>query len=192
MHMSKNILLLEDVHGLGKQGEVVGNAKPGYIRNFLLPRLRRAPGEMPRSLAVLATPNMVRKQAKLVEDRAKQAVINLKESQDLAKQIESVQLSITVKVNPMGQMYGAVSPHDISDLLAQRGIPVDKRYILTKPIKETGTHKIHFKLKEEISASCDLTIHAEGVKATGIENVVKAIEPEKAPEATPEEPEATE
>ncbi len=53
--MKQQLLLLEDVESLGKKGEVV-TAKPGYIRNFLLPK----------RLAVIASPNTLRKQEKSV------------------------------------------------------------------------------------------------------------------------------
>lgn len=163
--MKQQLLLLEDVDALGKKGEVV-SAKPGYVRNFLLPK----------RLAVVASTNTLRKQERLRNERAQQAIIDRRESEELAKQIESTSLDTKVKVDPEGHMYGSVSAADIAQLFQERGLPVDRRNIaLNKPIKETGHHKLSIKLKEGITVSCDLTIIPEGLKNAGVENVVKPI-----------------
>lgn len=177
--MKQQLLLLEDVDALGKKGEIV-SAKPGYVRNFLLPQ----------RLAIVASPNTLRKQERLRSERAKQAIIDLKESEDLAKQIESITLEIKVKVDPEGHMYGSVSAADIAQLFVERGLPVERRNItgLTRPLKTTGLHNLVLKLKEGITAKCALTIIPEGINVAGIADVVKPIPVEgaPAPEATPE------
>jgi large subunit ribosomal protein L9 len=150
--MKQQLLLLEDVDSLGKKGEIV-TAKPGYIRNFLLPK----------RLAVVASTNTLRKQLKLQEERAQQAIIDKKESQELAAQVETILLETKAKVDQEGQMYGSVSASDIALLFQERGLPVERKSILlTRPIKETGTHQISLKLKEGIEVICQLTIHPEG------------------------------
>jgi hypothetical protein len=58
--------------------------------------------------------------------------------------------------------------------------------MLTKPIKETGVKEITLKLKEGITIICKLTIIPEGINVKGLENVVKPIPIEVAPEAAPE------
>lgn len=163
--MKQQLLLLQDVDGLGNKGDVV-NARRGYIRNFLIPQ----------RFAVIASPNTLRKQAMLREERAKQAAVDLKESQELAQQIETITLETKVKVDPEGHMYGSVSAGDIALLFQQNGLPVERKFIqLTKPIKVTGVHKISLKLKEGVMVSCQLTIIPEGVVAHGIESVVAPI-----------------
>ena len=163
--MKQQLLLLEDVEALGKKGEIV-SAKPGYVRNFLLPQ----------GLAVIASPNTLRKQERLRAERAKQAVSDQKESEELALQVEGTILEIKVKVDPEGHMYGSVSAADIAHLFQEKGLSVEKKSILvSKPIKETGVHKISLKLKEGIMATCQLTILPEGVVTTGIEAVTAPI-----------------
>ena len=175
--MKQQLLLLQDVEALGKKGEVV-SARPGYVRNFLLPK----------GFAVIASPNMLRKQERLKAEREKQAVIDRKESEELAMQIEASSLEIKVKVDPEGHMYGSVSAADIAQLFQEKGLPVEKKFILlTRPIKETGTHKISLKLKEGISVSCQLMIVPEGgLKFEGIESVVAPLPAEESAPA-PEE-----
>jgi len=163
--MKQQLLLLQDVDALGKKGEIV-TAKPGYVRNFLLPK----------GFAVIASPNTLRKQERLQEERAKQAVIDRKESEELASQIEGTAIEIRVKVDPEGHMYGSVSASDIAQLFQEKGLPVDKKSVLvTKPIKATGTHKISIKLKEGIAVICQLSIIPEGMITTGIEAVTAPL-----------------
>ncbi len=163
--MKQQLLLLQDVDSLGKKGELV-TAKPGYVRNFLLPK----------GFAIVASPNTIRKQERLRAERAQQAVVDKKESEELAMQVESTSLEIRVKVDPEGHMYGSVSAGDIAQLLQEKGLPVDKKSVLvTKPIKVTGEHKISLKLKEGITATCKLAILPEGFVASGIENVTAPL-----------------
>lgn len=178
--MKQQLLLLEDVDALGRKGEIV-TAKPGYVRNFLLPR----------GLAVIASANTLRKQESLRAEREKQAVIDRQEAETFAKQIENVLLEIKVKVDPEGHMYGSVAAGDIAQLFQERGLPIEKKYIqLTRPLKQTGVHKISLKLKEGIPAIVQLTIIPEGVIMTGIEAVTAPIPVEGA--APSEETEKTE
>lgn len=167
--MKQQLLLLQDVESLGKKGELV-TARPGYVRNFLLPK----------GCAVIASSNTLRKQERLRAERAQQAVIDQKESQELAGQVESIILETRVKVDPEGHMYGSVSAADIALLFQQQGLPVEKRYIqLSKPIKVTGVHKITLKLKEGVPCSCSLNIIPEGLNTTGLENVVAPLPTEE-------------
>lgn len=171
--MKQQLLLLNDVEALGKKGEIV-SAKPGYVRNFLLPQ----------GLAVIANANALRKQESLRAEREKQAVVDRKESDELAQQIAAISLEIKVKVDPEGHMYGSVSAADIAQLFQERGLPVDKKYILlSRPLKVTGAHKIELRLKEGIAANCSLTIIPEGMAHTGIEAVVAPLPVEEPPAA---------
>jgi large subunit ribosomal protein L9 len=174
--MKQQLLLQEDVESLGRKGEIV-SAKPGFVRNYLLPK----------GLAVIASANTLRKQQKLRAEREKQALIDRKESEELAAQIGAVTLEIKVKVDPEGHMYGSVSAGDIATLFQERGLPVEKRNILvTRPIKTTGSHTLTLKLKEGVPVTCVLHIIPEGVVMTGIETVVAPIPvEEKKAEETP-------
>ncbi len=170
--MKQQLLLLEDVDGLGKKGEII-SARTGYIRNYLLPK----------QLATVASPNTLRKQEKLRKERAEQAIVHRRESEQLAAQIESISLEIKVKVDPEGHMYGSVSAGDVAQLFVERGLPVDKKNVaLNKPLKTTGAHKLTIKLKEEVTATCTLTIVPDVIRA-GTENVVKPIPVEGQPAA---------
>jgi len=168
--MKQQLLLLQDVEALGKKGEIV-SAKPGYVRNFLLPQ----------GFAVIASKNTLRKQERLKAEREQQAIVDRKESEELAAQIQGTAIETRVKVDPEGHMYGSVSAADIAQLFQEKGIPVERKSVLvTKPIKETGVHKISLKLKEGITVICQLSIIPEGVNTAGIEAVTAPIPVEEA------------
>lgn len=165
------LLLLEDVDDLGRSGDIV-NVKPGYARNFLIPR----------SKGLFADANARRRQAKLQEERAKRAIVDKQEAEALALQIEPLSLTTSVKVDHEGHMYGSVTALDIVRLLGEEGIALERRNIvLPHPIKQTGSHTIRIKLKEGVMTTCKLQILVEGV----VEEVVVV---EEAKETPPEEP----
>jgi large subunit ribosomal protein L9 len=175
--MKQQLLLLQDVDSLGKKGEIV-TARPGFVRNYLLPK----------SLAVVASPNTLRKQEGLRAEREKQAKVDREEALSLVKQIEGIVLETRVKVDPEGHMYGSVSAADIALLFKEQGLAVERKYIqVTRPIKETGMHKIPLKLKEGIPVVCQLSIIPEGVSTAGMASVVAPIPVEKQEEKSPDD-----
>lgn len=147
--MRQELLLLEDVDSLGRSGDVV-KVKSGFARNFLLPGNR----------AVIANAHTLRLQTKLKEKREEQAKIDKDESEKLAKQIEKIgSVTITVKVDPEGNLYGSVTSADISKAL---DIAVDKRYIkIVKPIKKLGTYTVDIELKEGVTTKIEVIIEKE-------------------------------
>src|SRR5262249_16429727 len=137
---------------LGRSGDIV-NVRPGYARNFLLPR----------GLGVVADKSALRMQTRLQEERRKKAIQDKKEAEEHATKILDVTLSTIVKVDHEGHMYGSVSAHDIVELLKEQvNIDVEKRSIQLKhPIKEVGVHTINVKLKEGVTSSFTLKIMPE-------------------------------
>jgi large subunit ribosomal protein L9 len=167
--MKQQLLLLQDVEALGQKGDVV-SAKPGHVRNYLLPQ----------GFAVIASPNTLRKRERLRQERAQQAVVDRAEADELTKQVESLIIEKRVKVDPEGHMYGSVSALDVAQLYQENGLPVEKRYVqLPRPIKATGVHKISLKLKEGVVATCTLHIIPEGmINFIGAETVVAPLSTE--------------
>lgn len=150
--MAQKLLLLEDVEALGRSGDVV-SVRPGYARNFLLPQ----------KLAIIADRNALRMQAELQEARQKQAIIDKKESEEMAQRFTELTIDTIVKVDHEGHMYGSVSALDIAHLLLEKAsIQLEKRFIqLQHPIKETGVHTIKVKLKEGVATSFTLKVIPE-------------------------------
>lgn len=151
--MKQQYLLIKDVEDIGQCGEVI-SAKPGFARNYLLPEEKAVP----------ANQHTLRMQARLQEERAKQAAVDRKEAEALAVKLQGLTLTTTVKVDPEGNMYGSVGYSDILELFAKEGIQLDRRNIgLNKPIKTIGVHPMTLKLKEGVV--CDYTLHILGEQA---------------------------
>jgi len=145
--MRQQYLLIEDVEDVGRSGEVI-SVKPGFARNFLIPQKKAVP----------ASAHTLRMQARLQEERAKQASADRQEAEALGQKIEGTILKIVVKVDPEGNMYGSVLPGDIVQLFDQAGYKLDKRNIGTHlHIKQLGVHDLTLKLKEGVS--CQYKLH---------------------------------
>jgi large subunit ribosomal protein L9 len=151
--MANKLLLVKDVESLGRKGEIV-TTRPGYARNFLLPQ----------GLAVVADKQAIRLQARLQEERMKQAAVDKSESEAQKVRLEVLELSTFVKVDQEGHMYGSVNAQDIADLIAAgSGIALERRSVqLNHPIKATGVHKIVIKLKEGVTATVNVKVVPEG------------------------------
>jgi large subunit ribosomal protein L9 len=149
--MRQNILLVEDIDDLGKSGEIV-SVRSGYARNFILPQKK----------GIIPGKHTLRMQEKLREERAKRAIHDKKEAEEMVTRLIEVTLTTTVKVDPEGKMYGSVSAQDIVALFVQAGVQIEKKNVhLRKPIKELGVHEILLKLKEGVTTSVHLKVVAE-------------------------------
>jgi len=175
--MKQQLLLLKDVHGLGRSGDVV-TAKPGFIRNFLLPQKR----------AVIADKNTLKMQTRLKQEREKQAAVDRKGAEELAVQLKDLVLTTEEKSDREGKMYGSVTALDIARMLQEKGHTLDrKNIVLPQPLKTIGVHKVELKLIEGVAGSIMVDIQPEG----GPLPVKKPEEAAPAPEASPESPEAS-
>jgi len=150
--MKNQLLLLEDVDGVGRKGDIV-SVKPGFARNFLFPKKK----------AIIAEKHLVRLQERLKEERAQQAITDKKEAEELAKMLKGKMLKTQVKVDAEGHMYGSVSSQDIVGFFdEQLHILIHKRNIvLPKPIKSLGQYEIDLRLQEGVPAMVILEIVAE-------------------------------
>lgn len=150
--MKNQILLLEDVDGLGRKGEIVF-ARPGYIRNFLLPQQK----------GVVAEKHLIRLQEKLRKERIEQSATDKKTSEALAKNLEGKVLTVEVKIDAEGHMYGSITALEIVHLMKEQlGVEIERRnVVLPKGIKKLGVHEVELKLKEGVPANVTLEIKAE-------------------------------
>jgi len=166
--MATQYLLIKDVEGLGHSGEIIKNLKPGYVRNFLLPK----------KLVVIADKRTIRLQGKLQEEREKKRLLDKQESEEIAARIEGLTITKVVKVDHDGHMYGSVSITDILHLLNEQvQIEIDKKALQLKhAIKITGVHPIVLKLKEEVTATFHLKVISEESHRSASEEQAKPAE----------------
>jgi large subunit ribosomal protein L9 len=137
------VILLKDIKGTGKAGEVV-KVSDGYARNMLLPK----------GLAKEATEGNVRSLKKQKAIVAEKEAESREKAEKLSKQLCSIAVNIKTKGGEGGRLFGSVTSKDISEALKeQHGIELDKKkIILEAPIKETGEKSVTVKVYPEISA----------------------------------------
>jgi large subunit ribosomal protein L9 len=145
------VILREDVQSLGKAGELV-RVKPGYARNFLLPK----------GLAYEATEGNKKRIA--AEGRARQArhATERTEAEQLAGRLGALTIALVAKAGEGERLFGSITSQDIADAVMAQGIELDKRKIeLEHPIKTLGTHTVPVRLHADVQAELAVTVTAE-------------------------------
>lgn len=142
------VILKDDIEKLGTTGEVV-EVKPGYGRNYLIPR----------NLAVEATPaqlksiDLIRKQKDLRDLKKHRASLSEKEK------LEAISVTASVQVGEEDKVFGSVTSQTVAELLAAAGHPIDRRKIhLEEPIKELGLFTVPVRLGHEVTAEIKLWV----------------------------------
>jgi len=135
------VILADDVRGVGHRGDTV-TVKPGYARNYLFPQ----------GLACEATEANVRKLAEQKKKYDEKMLHEKAGAENVAKQIEGTTVVILKKAGEGDVLYGSVTPTEIADALAARGIQVDRRRIeVAEPIKRLGEHRVHVRLHRDVA-----------------------------------------
>ena len=136
------VILLQDVKGQGKKGEMK-EVSDGYGRNYLLPR----------KLAVEATADNMNTYKLQEKARAAALAAEKAKAEENAKQLESIVVKIPARAGAGGKLFGAVTSKEISDALArQHGIEIDsKKIVQAEPIKGYGSFEVKCKFGYEIS-----------------------------------------
>ena len=142
------VILADDVRGLGHRGETV-TVKPGFARNYLFPQ----------GLAWESTTANMRR---LSEEKKKYDEKSLHEktaAEEVAKRVAGLTVTVSKKAGEGDVLYGSVTPADIADALATRGVEVDRRRIeLAEPIKRLGEHTVHVRLHREVVAELTVAV----------------------------------
>ena len=136
------IILLEDISGLGKRGAAIKVAD-GYARNFLLPR-KKAIAAVGNSQAVFHDRERARVSR---EQKQRQAAESLKD------RLAQVSLQFSVQVGEEDQLYGSVSAADIHQGLEAQGFVIERRSIrLAEPLKALGMFEVPVHLFQDVEA----------------------------------------
>ena len=145
------IILQEDVDKLGNRGDVVV-VKPGYARNFLLPR----------KLAIEATTGNMKALERIRGALAKKTATELDAAKKQAELLTGVSLKFTRKTGENDQMFGSVTSADISEALDAQGFKVDKRQVqLKEPVKIIGESNVTIKVFRDVTAQIKVTVEKE-------------------------------
>lgn len=145
------IILLEDMEGLGTRGETV-KVSDGYARNYLIPH----------KIAISAAGSGARvfreqeRQRSVRENRLKRTAE--KTAADMAK----TSCTIPVQVGEEDRVFGSVTTQDIADALGKAGFQVDKRKILLdEPLKALGVYNVRVKLMTDVEAKVKVWVVKE-------------------------------
>lgn len=142
------VILLERVAKLGQMGDVV-NVKPGFARNFLLPRGK----------ALRATKD---NRGRFETQRAQLEARNLelrKEADQVATKLDGQSFTLIRSAGDSGVLYGSVSTRDLADAITAAGFTIGRNQIvLNQPLKTLGLHAVPVSLHPEVEVKVTINI----------------------------------
>ena len=145
------VILKEDVQKLGHRGDVIKVAD-GYGRNYLLPG----------KLAIEATAANKAVIEQMKGSAVRKSIKEKAASEDVAKQLDAIELTFERKVGENDHLFGSVTSGDIAQQLEAKGFEVDKRKIaLEEPLKQLGEFHVPVKLHREVTAHVKVTIKSD-------------------------------
>lgn len=142
------LILLKDVHGVGRTGEV-HEVKDGYARNYLLPRGLAAPATGAN------LQNLERTRAAAVAREARLG----QELDALRTRLEALVVEVRARAGEEGKLFGSVTGQDIAEAITRLGIRVTKKQVeLPDPIKATGFYKVPVRLEHQRTAMVEVNV----------------------------------
>lgn len=152
------VILLQDVEGLGKAGDLKDVAD-GYARNYLLRR----------HLAAGATPTLLANHKQQIAAQQRKQEKLLEEHRALAERLAQVTLTFKARVGRQGRLYGSITSQDIAaGLRDAEGLTVDRRMIdLPAPIRAAGQYPITVKVAPKLEPK--ITVHVVSSEEEGTE-----------------------
>jgi len=138
-----DVILLEDLEGLGAKGSLV-HVKPGYARNYLLPR----------RLAIAAGEKAANVFQELQRQRQAHSDKRIALAREVAAKLEGVEVNIAAQANEEDTLFGSITNADVADALAKAGHTVDKRAIeLAEHLKQLGRYDVPVRIFQDVVAT---------------------------------------
>lgn len=142
------VILLKDIKGSGKKGDVI-DASDGYARNFLLPK----------NLAKEANASNVHALNLQKEAERRKKVAETEAAQKLADELKGKVVKISAKAGANGRLFGAITSKEIAaQIKSQFKVEIDKKKVNTETIRQLGSYEIELKLYPEISTKIVVSI----------------------------------
>jgi len=160
------VILREDIPKLGDAGDVV-SVKPGFARNFLLPKGLA-------STATAARVNEIEHHKRIIATR--QAAL-LKDLKGASKAIREMDLSFEAQAGETGKLFGSITSAQIATKIKEQGIAVDRRKIQMDAIKEVGEHEIKIRLHKELTIDVKVNVVSSGAPPPEAEIMMEEPEP---------------
>ena len=149
------VILTEKIHNLGAEADIV-KVKRGYARNFLVPQGK----------ALQVTKLTLKRINNLKAKRAEREAKELNESEDLARRINKLKITIEIETGATGKAFGSITAADLAERVkAELGgnVEIDRhKFHLESPIKEVGEHEVTVKLFADVTAKLNVTVKAKG------------------------------
>ena len=143
------IILIQDVANLGYKNDIV-KVKDGYGRNYLIPN----------KLAINANDSNRKQLAENMKQQARKMAEALANARKLAEQLAETPVTVAVKANEDGKIFGTVTTANIAEALEAAGITVDKKVITVEQVKELGEHIAYARLHRDVKAEIKLNVVA--------------------------------
>lgn len=145
------VILTETLDHVGDAGEIV-DVKPGYARNYLLPR----------KLALIASSGNMAVYEEVKNQRGAQLAREKKEAEDRAEALSKASVTIAVSVGEEDRIFGSVTNQQIADQLKEQSFEIDRRTIqLDEPIRALGVYDVPIKLHPEVEATVKVWVVKE-------------------------------
>ena len=143
------VILLKDVKGQGKAGQVV-KVSDGYARNMLLPK----------KLAMEATPANMKVLEKQRAQIEAQRAIDKQVAEDIKAKVEAKTVKVVTKAGENGKVFGSISAKEIAAAAKdQHGLDLDKKKIqVAEPIKSFGTFEVPIKLHPQVTGTLNVVV----------------------------------
>jgi large subunit ribosomal protein L9 len=149
--MSREVILMSDVPGLGSEGDVV-KVSDGHARNYLLPR----------GLAAEVTDATRRRLEKVRRDRDQKDERELAQAKELAARLQGTSCNVGVKAGEGGKLFGSVTAAHICEALKLQGIAIDRHQLgLEEPIHELGVFNLPVRVHPQVSATLKVWVVEE-------------------------------
>ena len=143
------VILIQDVDNLGYKNDIV-KVRDGYGRNYLIPN----------RMAVIANESNRKQLAETIKQQAHKQAKLLADAQALAEQLAAAVITVAVKANENGKIFGTVTTAEIAEALKAQGIEIDKKVITVEPVKELGEYTAQARLHREVKAEIKLNVVA--------------------------------
>ena len=145
-----NVILREDIAGIGRRGDIVTVAD-GHARNYLLPR----------GLALVATDGAINQANAMRRARDLREANDREAARNVAEALTAKTFTVKAKAGNEGRLFGSVTTADIATALAaQAGVSLDRKKIVAQPIRTTGSHSAVVRLHADVECTVKLSIVA--------------------------------
>ncbi len=168
------VILLERIEKLGQMGDVV-KVKPGYARNYLLPK-KKAMRATDANLKVFES-----QRSQLETDNLERR----SEAESAAGKLEGLSIVLIRQAGDGGQLYGSATARDMARALGKDGVKVERAQVqLDKAIKVLGLHPVRLRLHPEVSVTITVNVarSEEEARAQASEGHVASAEEQRAAE----------